>query len=388
MMASNNMGGIAVINLNNYKGDLAEWLKDKNHLYIGRGNAQLPASDWQNPQSPDKSKKDGLEICLDQYREHIKKSPTLMERLPELKGMTLGCHCRPKKCHADILIELYNSQTTKEPTESGSVIPEEVKRHVTNPPSWGDDDDDDDDYDPEGSNFSSSDESVSSIDTLYDEIELDSLENLSACATNLIFKVNSLILINSQLKKKILSLEKKYNEVSDKLYESEIYASKQDQYLRRNNVEFCGIPEHVTDKKLEEYIIKLLKSLKVDKIESYDIVAAHRLGRYTQGKPRNVIVRFLNRKNAYRCLGASKKLRNSTNAEFKRIYVIENLCPMNKRIFGALYKLKKNNKIKSVWSYNGSVFYTELQDEEPYKVLHLDEIQYLFEGDEGNTSRR
>ena len=163
--------------------------------------------------------------------------------------------------------------------------------------------------------------------------------------------------------------------------------SKQDQYLRRNNVEFCGIPEKIKDKNLEQYIIDLMKSLGMKNIVSYDIVAAHRLGKFTQGKPRNVIVRFLNRKIAYRTLGASKKLKNSSNEEYKRIYIIENLCPMNKKIFGALYKLKKNNLIKAVWSYNGFVFYTELEDEEPYKVLHIDEIQYLFEDDVVNNSR-
>ena len=47
----------------------------------------------------------------------------------------------------------------------------------------------------------SSEESISSVDTLYDEMELDSMENLSACATNLIYKVNDLINLNNILKK-------------------------------------------------------------------------------------------------------------------------------------------------------------------------------------------
>ena len=138
-------------------------------------------------------------------------------------------------------------------------------------------------------------------------------------------------------------MEKKYDYVSEKLYENEIYTAKQDQYIRRNNVEVCGIPEKVSDRHLEQYVIDLLKSLKIN-VESYDIVCCHRLKKFEPGKTRNVIVRFLNRKHAYRFLGTSRKLRNSARQEYQRIYVIENLCPINKQIFGALYMLKKNRK--------------------------------------------
>lgn len=32
----------------------------------------------------------------------------LMKSLPELKGKTLGCWCKPYPCHGDVLVELLN----------------------------------------------------------------------------------------------------------------------------------------------------------------------------------------------------------------------------------------------------------------------------------------
>lgn len=35
-------------------------------------------------------------------------SPTLLAALPELKGKVLGCFCKPKACHGDVLADLVN----------------------------------------------------------------------------------------------------------------------------------------------------------------------------------------------------------------------------------------------------------------------------------------
>lgn len=369
-----------VINLRNLKIDPREWVKDPKHIYIGRVSKKLPGSKWANDNLPEDFP--SLEACIEKYREDLKKSP-LMDEIHELKDSVLGCYCKPNKCHGDVLAEYANQPPNhSQSTGSNSKSKPEV---VALSKSLSDEDEDDHDYILSDSS-SSSDESFSSVDTLYDELELDSMENLSTCASQLIFKVNDLINLNKKLKKKLLALEKKYNDLSDKLYENEIYSAKQDQYIRRNNVELCCISEKVPDRQLEKYVIDLMKSLKIE-VQRSDIVGCHRLGKFEQGKTRNVIVRFLNRKNAYRLLGASKKLKDSVNHEFRRIYIIENLCPMNKKIFGALYKLKKTQKIKAVWSYNGNVFFTELHDEEPWKVLHIEEIQYLFDDVSHNSSR-
>ena len=71
-------------------------------VYIGRG------SKWGNPL---KIGNDGdRNDVIREYEDHIRNSPELLEALPELKGKTLGCWCRPKACHGDVLIKLLKEK--------------------------------------------------------------------------------------------------------------------------------------------------------------------------------------------------------------------------------------------------------------------------------------
>jgi len=96
--------------------NLQEWMKDENNVYIGRAgivfieNKRFPplASTFCNPFKVNtKNVRD--DVC-DQFREYmeerIAKDPKLKEQLLHLKGKTLGCWCKPDKCHGDVLVEL------------------------------------------------------------------------------------------------------------------------------------------------------------------------------------------------------------------------------------------------------------------------------------------
>lgn len=71
-------------------------------VYIGRG------SKWGNPFKigPDGNRQE----VIAKYREWIQSQPELMASLPELDGKTLGCFCKPKACHGDVLVELLRRQ--------------------------------------------------------------------------------------------------------------------------------------------------------------------------------------------------------------------------------------------------------------------------------------
>ena len=69
--------------------------KEPYDVYIGRG------SKWGNPFVLGK---DGnREEVIDKYEEYLLSSPHLLVALPELKDKVLGCWCKPKACHGDIL---------------------------------------------------------------------------------------------------------------------------------------------------------------------------------------------------------------------------------------------------------------------------------------------
>lgn len=74
---------------------------DQYNVYIGRGSI------WGNPF---KIGIDGTrDEVIEKYREHVYNDEFLMSRLHELEGKILGCHCKPKPCHGDILVKLCDS---------------------------------------------------------------------------------------------------------------------------------------------------------------------------------------------------------------------------------------------------------------------------------------
>lgn len=72
--------------------------KEPFDVYIGRGTI------WGNPY---RSGIDGTrDEVIEKYRVYALNNKEIMSRLCELKGKILGCSCKPKKCHGDVLVEL------------------------------------------------------------------------------------------------------------------------------------------------------------------------------------------------------------------------------------------------------------------------------------------
>ena len=79
--------------------------KEEYDIYIGR------PSKWGNifshkPNTLAEIKVASREEAIEKYREWIKTQPELLASLEELRGKRLGCFCRPKTCHGDVLLEL------------------------------------------------------------------------------------------------------------------------------------------------------------------------------------------------------------------------------------------------------------------------------------------
>ena len=66
-------------------------------IFIGR------PSKWGNPF---KIGKDGTrKEVLEKYRQYLLNHKLLMEDILSLDGEILGCYCKPKPCHGDIIVE-------------------------------------------------------------------------------------------------------------------------------------------------------------------------------------------------------------------------------------------------------------------------------------------
>jgi hypothetical protein len=189
-------------------------------------------------------------------------------------------------------------------------------------------------------------------------------------------KLNEVMKVNQTCCEKVQTCYKASSKLEETVRRNEINIANLNQYGRRQSVEFCNIPESIQPKALEGYVLKMLEAIGM-KLTPYNIVAVHRLaGRRNQQNPRNVVCRFLNRKHAYQVLSSKRKLNNIN--QYKKIYIIENLCPYNKQLFNRLYKHKKEGNVYNVWSYNGLVYVNFEPNGERYCVEHMDEVDGLL----------
>lgn len=86
--------------------NIDEWLADPVNVYIGRNMSRFPAlkslsgSIWGNPYSVNKY---GRDQAIDLYIKYIIEDKDKINQLVKLKGLNLGCWCKPAECHGDIL---------------------------------------------------------------------------------------------------------------------------------------------------------------------------------------------------------------------------------------------------------------------------------------------
>lgn len=78
-------------------------IKDNYDVYIGR------PSKYGNPFTIGE---DGdRDTCIQKYEIWLNSQPDLIKDMQtNLKGKTLGCWCKPKRCHGDIIIEICDKE--------------------------------------------------------------------------------------------------------------------------------------------------------------------------------------------------------------------------------------------------------------------------------------
>lgn len=76
-------------------------------VYIGRSFAEFPESEWHNPYKIEPGC--GRKCVIQKFRQYLRSKPDLLAKLRELRGKTLGCWCKPRECHGDVIAELCDA---------------------------------------------------------------------------------------------------------------------------------------------------------------------------------------------------------------------------------------------------------------------------------------
>nr|CAH7741343.1 unnamed protein product [Callosobruchus chinensis] len=168
---------------------------------------------------------------------------------------------------------------------------------------------------------------------------------------------------NTSLKKELSQLKLKVNDL--------------DQISRLNNIELQGIPEKQNEnlgevlQKIGDYV-----NYKVD-LSKVEYIHRVQLNKNSNNKIRNIIVRFVNRREKENLLTAAKTKRlqrengspkMSVGGVSEALFINEHLTMDNKLLFRDTRLLAKRMHYKYVWTKNGDIF---LRKDDSSKIIHV-----------------
>ena len=155
------------------------------------------------------------------------------------------------------------------------------------------------------------------------------------------------------------------------------------QYGRRNSLILSGIPESIPVNQLENTVSSILSDIVVS-IQSEEIEACHRFGKtHRKAKSKKTIIRFVNRKHCKKAMLNKKKISNINNNKFnfnakRKLFINENLTPMNESIAFNCRKLKRSNIIHRYYTRARIVHIRQKESSRPFKMFHISNLYELF----------
>ena len=228
-------------------------------------------------------------------------------------------------------------------------------------------------------------QSVSESDSASNHDPLVKLEeNIINCINNLkeeIVNLKDIVIKRSQDENE--RLRAKCSTLENKVVTLEQNLNSLGQYGRRNNLVLSGIPESIPDNQLENTVSSILLDIGVS-IQSEEIEACLRFGKTDRKtKSKKTIIGFVNRKHCKKALLNKKKLNNINNNKFNfnaetKLYINENLTPMNKSIAFNCRKLKRSNIIHACYTREGIVHIKQEESSKPFKIFHISMLYELF----------
>ena len=229
-----------------------------------------------------------------------------------------------------------------------------------------------------------------SFTDIIKKLKEDLSKEISNAKTDIISQLRS---ENENLRSDVEILKTDIKDIKKRLIKAESENLNLQQYVRRNNIEICGIPDDIEIENLESKVIEIADSIGVE-LKEGDIEACHRLKKGKKDKTARTIVRFLNRKNCDKLHQNKKKLGNkSATDKLKeanlagKIFINCNLAPYSKFLWSSCKKLYDEKLIDRFWVFNGSVYIAinENNIDVHTKIEHLNTLEKIFPGYDFHT---
>ena len=185
------------------------------------------------------------------------------------------------------------------------------------------------------------------------------------------------ILLNNKLNKlqnryyyKFKNLTSDIDDLYDDLNSIDSKVLQLDQYSRRESIVISGIDRNITQNNLEFTVLRILRTIGLFNVSSYEITACHRLYNKNNKYPPRTIVRFTNRKIVNFCILNRDKLIEHKKVLNMNLRFYEHLTDSNESVLKECIQLEKYKIIDSYFIRNGHVKIIINAGDKPLKIYH------------------
>ena len=193
----------------------------------------------------------------------------------------------------------------------------------------------------------------------------EEIKSLCTYIKELTVTVNQLLSKNERINSDLAIQKTVCGNLEEKFKSLEIQISKDEQYNRRNCIEFSGIPNTINGDKLEETIIEACKDVNIG-INETDMETYQRLPvrRNAINASKSVIVKFVNRKHAESILSKEFTLSSTDFSRLtinNKLYVNPSSCLHYRYLWGRRKDLQQRKMIHHAFCL-GSVVAIKLSE--------------------------
>ena len=214
---------------------------------------------------------------------------------------------------------------------------------------------------------------VDDIAQLKSEME-STINKLKKQVGDLETKVVNLEEENDRKSKRLRSMEFLMGKDKQKIKELTITVDEIQQSQHKSSVQVVGLAESENEEADVKKVVKLAREKMGLKLKKSAVSEVNRLGKKSEGKVRDLVIRFTDQESRNQFHGNRKKTAPHKDPA-KNIYVNDLLTTYRKGLFYAARKLYKSHKICAAWTQQGNVLVRKMDGEKAVEVKSYDDLR-------------
>ncbi len=184
---------------------------------------------------------------------------------------------------------------------------------------------------------------------------------------------------NRKKQRRIERLEYTINQKDAKIKELKMTVDEMEQQQYKKEVQIVGIKESDTDEEDLTTFLKMAKSKMGQKLKKSDVEHIHRLGKKSEKKSRDVIVKF-KEKSVRDTFYQNRKKLIIMNDTRNSVYINDHLTHYRKGLLYSARQLCKAKKVTAAWSQQGNVLIRKSENEAIKQIKSYEDLEEFNNG--------